>query len=392
MGITLNEDQIYASYKAKDWWKEGNEQIFEISGAAGTGKTTCCRYILQELGLDIKDCAFVAFTGKAASQLARNGLPGKTVHSYFYEYVKRPYRDENGKFVIRPNGKPKMVGSFELVDRLKGKPKCIIIDESPQINQEMKNDICSFGVPIMALGDRNQLPPVFGKSVFLVNPDVTLHQIMRQNEGNPIIWLAHQVLDGKMPPYGVYKNSCVIKKEDLTEFQLKNADIVLTGTNKLRFQINDLFREEYLGFTRLEIPYLGEKIMCRRNNWNRTIGDNLYLTNGLTGFIEYVDRESFNGKTIKLDFRPDFTNKVFRNTVVDYGHMMRNEDPLEQNSYKLGMDMFEFAYAITTYSSQGSQWDNVVGLHEDFLSSREDRMRHLYTMITRAAQQICLVI
>ena len=244
----------------------------------------------------------------------------------------------------------------------------------------------------MALGDRNQLPPVFGKSVFLVEPDVTLHQIMRQNEGNPIIWLAHQVLEGKMPPYGVYKNSCVIRKEDLTEFQLKNADVILTGTNKLRFQINDLFREEYLGFSRLEIPYLGEKIMCRRNNWNRTIGDNLYLTNGLTGFIEYVDRESFNGKTIKLDFRPDFTNKVFRNTVVDYGHLMRNEDPLEQNSYKLGMDVFEFAYAITTYSSQGSQWDNVVGLHEDFLSSKEDRMRHLYTMITRAAQQICLVI
>ena len=38
MGIELNNDQIYAIYDLESWWSKQNEQVFEISGAAGTGK------------------------------------------------------------------------------------------------------------------------------------------------------------------------------------------------------------------------------------------------------------------------------------------------------------------------------------------------------------------
>ena len=32
MGIELNNDQIYASYKMENWWHHSTEQLFQISG------------------------------------------------------------------------------------------------------------------------------------------------------------------------------------------------------------------------------------------------------------------------------------------------------------------------------------------------------------------------
>ena len=393
MGIELNSDQIFAYYEAEKWWHSASSgQIFEISGAAGTGKTTSIRYILQQLGLDpMHDVLFVAFTGKAATQLARNGLPAVTCHSAFYEYKKEIERDEDNRMIILPNGKPKLKGVFKKKEHIKKRYKCICIDEATMINEQMKKDIESFGLPIFALGDLNQLPPVFGKPVFLTEPDVILRKLMRQAEDNPIVYIAHRILDGYDLRPGVYGSSAIIRKKDLTQYQLQHADIVLTVTNALKQEINRLFREEYLDFARLDVPYVGEKVICKKNNWSKSIGDNLYLTNGTTGFLDYVNRESYNGRSIEVDFRPDFTKKAFRNLPLDYKHLMSLEKSDIQKQMSFGLDLFEFAYAITVYASQGSQWENVTALAE--LYGAEDFQRKvLYTMVTRASNSVTLAI
>jgi len=391
MGIELNSDQIFAYYEADKWWHSASSgQIFEISGAAGTGKTTSIKYILQQLGLNpLHDVLFVAYTGKAATQLARNGLPAVTCHAAFYEYVKEVARDEDNRVIILPNGKPKLKGVFKKKERLKKRFKAICIDEATMVNDDMKKDIESFGLPIFALGDTNQLPPVFGKSVFLVEPNVILRKLMRQAEDNPIVYIAHRILDGYDLRPGVYGNSAIMKKKDLTPYQLKKADIVLTVTNNLKQHINKLFREDFCNFSRLDLPYVGEKVICRRNNWSKSIGDNLFLTNGVTGFIEYVNRETYNGRSIEIDFRPDFTSKTFRNLPVDYKKLMNLEKSQQQATMSFGMELFEFAYAITVYSSQGSQWDNVVSLAELY-GSDDFQKKVLYTMVTRAVQSVTL--
>lgn len=259
------------------------------------------------------------------------------------------------------------------------------------IEPKMAEDIKSFGLPIFVLGDLNQLPPVFGKPAFLTEPNVVLRKLMRQKEDDPIVYIAHRILGGYDLKPGVYGKSAIIKKKDLTPYQLQNADIVLTVTNKLKTEINDLFRENFLKFPRLDLPYVGEKVICKKNNWNKYIGDHLYLTNGTTGFIEYVNRESFNGKSIEIDFRPDFTNKAFRDLSVDYKHLMRLEKNDLQKSMSFGMETFDFGYAITVYASQGSQWENVVSLAE--LYGAEDfRRKVLYTMVTRASVSQTLAI
>ena len=53
MGTELNNDQIYATLDLERWWKNLPKQVFEISGGAGTGKTTCIMSFIEHIGLDL---------------------------------------------------------------------------------------------------------------------------------------------------------------------------------------------------------------------------------------------------------------------------------------------------------------------------------------------------
>lgn len=392
MGIELSNDQIYAIYDLENWWTRGTEQVFEVSGAGGTGKTTLIRYFIDRIGLKYDSVLFVAFMGKAASIMSRNGLPAQTIHSAIYDYKERMARDEkSGKIIFKENGKPKIEKYFDLKDHISKKIKLIVLDEGSMVDEKVGMDLLSFGIPIIVLGDLNQLPPVYGNPFFLKNPNVILRQIMRQAEGDPIIYLSQQVLAGEELKIGVYGNSAVINKKDLTDFHLRNADIVITGTNRLRYNINRYFREELKQIKKLEYPHIGEKVICRKNNWNECLPGGIYLTNGLTGFVERVEKSSFNGRTMKMDFRPDFLKKSFKNIEFDYKHMYAIPGEEEDNKYGFYYDKMEFAYAITCHSSQGSTFENVVYLHEDFMRSGEDRRRLMYTAITRASKSLIFV-
>jgi hypothetical protein len=91
---------------------------------------------------------------------------------------------------------------------------------------------------------------------------------MRQVEGNPIIWLANEVLAGHSLKQGVYGSSAVIKRNDLTDFQILNADIILTGLRRTRYKLNNYYREQLKKIKQLEYPHFGEKVMCAKTNWD----------------------------------------------------------------------------------------------------------------------------
>ena len=394
MNIDLNTDQVYALYDLENWWNTQNKQVIEVSGAAGTGKTTLIKYFIDRLELKMENVLFVAFMGKAAVQMARTGLPAKTIHSAIYDYVESIARDEDGKMIIKANGKPKIIHRFELKDHLSKKIKLIVVDEGSMVDPNIGRDLLSFNIPVVVLGDLNQLPPVFGDPFFLKEPDIILKQIMRQAENDPIVWLANQVLDGNELKPGVYGNSAVIRKSDITDFNLKKADMIITGTNKLRYNINQYMRESIKGIKKLEYPHVNEKVICKKNNWGQSIGDNIYLMNGLTGFVDTIYRESYNKKSMKMDFRPDFSKKIFRGIEFDYKHMYSvpgTTNETDSNPYNFLYDKFEYGYAITTHSSQGSSWENVLYFHEPFLTG-DDNKKLLYTGITRASKSVVIVI
>ena len=392
MGIELTNDQAMAVLGLEHWWNSRDRQLFEISGRPGTGKSFLIKYFIDRIGLKLNEVLFVAYMGKAASVLARNGLPGQTIHSAIYDYVPYIVRDDNNKIVFSSAGKPKKGFKFELKPRLPKKIKLIVVDEGSFVDPTVAKDLLSFNVPIVVLGDLNQLPPVFGKPFFLNHPDVVLNQIMRQAKDSPIVYLCNELLEGHELKYGVYGSSAVIRKQDMTEYQWKNADIVLTGTNRLRYHVNNFYREKIYQIEKLDYPHVNEKVICRKNNWDMSIDNGIYLTNGTTGFVDYIHRDTFNGKTMEMDFRPDFTKSVFRNIKFDYAHMYSNpsNNGEDENPFGYFYDKMEFAYAITTHSSQGSQWPSVLYFDEEFMP--KDKMVNLrYTAISRASENIIIV-
>ena len=49
--MQLNRGQETALQNLLQWWRHRTKQVFEISGAAGTGKTTIVRELINSLGL-----------------------------------------------------------------------------------------------------------------------------------------------------------------------------------------------------------------------------------------------------------------------------------------------------------------------------------------------------
>lgn len=326
------------------------EHLYLTNDYIVTHNTTLIKYFIERIGLDLSEVAFVAYMGKAAMQMARNGLPARTIHSFIYSYQQELDLDKDGKIQVDARGKPKTKPVFVKKDVIDPNVKLIVVDEASMVNKEIAKDLLSFDKPVIALGDLNQLPPVFGKSYFLQKPNYVLTEVMRQQQGNPIVWLAHRVLNDFPLKEGIYGKSAVIPKSSLSEFTLNAADIVLTCTNRLRYEINNIFREDIKKITKLDIPHVGEKIICRRNNWERNIADSLYLTNGLSGIITYVDMSSFDGKSVKIDFKPDFLNKKFKNVPLDYKRLFASPTTVLDDKYAFKRDQFEFAYAITVHA------------------------------------------
>ena len=390
MGIILNEQQDECVKMAVKWFNNfSSKQTFEISGPAGSGKTTIVKTIIQNLGLKMEDVLFVAYVGKAALQLTRSGVNGRTIHSAFYDIEFVPVKDDDGKPMVK-NGRIVTRPEFVKKKRIPSNIKLIVIDEAPMVNESFGIDIESFNIPIICLGDLQQLPPVIGGTKYLIRPDYVLTKIMRQAEGNPIIYLSQLASRGEKIPYGKYGDKCyVIPKDRVNDNMLLNADMIITPTNASRARCNRYIREE-LRRIESELPVEGEKLICRKNNRNRIIGDNVYLVNGMLGYVTNVDRSTYNTKTVDISFTPDFSDKLnFHNVRIDYKTLMQSIQT-DNTNYKKGYsmhDMFEFGDCITVHLSQGSQADNVLFISEPFGRGDRDLQAKLeYTGITRASQ------
>ena len=360
-----------------------------MSGPAGSGKTTILLYALEECGIPLENVLFMTYVGQASLVLRLKGLDGRTIHSTIYELEEELVRDENGQLIIQ-NGKPKKKLKWRKVSNLPKHIELIVIDEGSTVPGSIAKDIESFGIKILVVGDLDQLDPVFGSPPYLKDPDAILTKVMRQNDERGILDIIDLILKENPLKVGKYKKSAIITRDMVTDKILKNSSIILCGKNKTRNILNDKLRK--LHGRSGQLPVVGDKLICRRNNWREEI-DGIPLVNGMRGeVVNPIDLSTFNtnSKTFRMDFRPEFMkDNYFENLVADYKYLrLPCGSKTNYKSYGFS-NKFEFGYAITTHLSQGSQYPSVL-VFEEMLTPKIHK-KLMYTGVSRAEYLVVLV-
>jgi exodeoxyribonuclease-5 len=401
--LTLSDEQASATDDILEWFKRiyaDNQQVhvrpvFALGGYAGTGKTTLLGFLAAMLCKQYR-VAFCTITGKAASVLQRslraNGVRPEycgTIHRMMYV----PDVDEDTGEVKGWLKAPDL--PYDLV----------VVDEASMLPAEILSDMKAFSVPILAVGDHGQLPPV-GEDVSLMqNPDARLEVVRRQALDNPIIALSVIIREGG--DWRGFVKSCgdprvsridrdevnMLVMERFTDFaerSLLDDPLILCGTNRTRAGLNKAARFA-LKTTDLLIP--GDRVICLKNAYF----DQMMLANGFRGrvtglghsshplqmkaHVEFPDEglELRYGVMCKAQFARDKTFRSFKEV---------NEHNRSWN--EVGM-LFDYGYALTVHKAQGSQADEAILVVERFMGDEGDFRRWLYTGATRASQRLTLV-
>lgn len=379
--------------------------IFRLFGYAGTGKTTTIRHIIKQLGLT-SSVVFGAYTGKAAMVMRKHGLPAQTIHSMIYVPVM-PDKDECNRLQkalqtsIDPDEKLRLrkelkeAGQVHFAlraheDSVLHNTSLLVLDECSMVNDEMLNDLLSWEVPILSLGDPGQLPPIDGEGALTrEKPDFLLTEIHRQALDNPIIDFATRARNGIFIPKIALGGSKHVAQSMLTTEQVLSYDQILCGKNDTRKKLNTRIRG-LRGVTNNIYPEVGDKLICLKNDAEEglfngmmceviEVGDLLDTSIELRIYRETDDREESDPITVRA-LRAHF-DAYQDKEALDNVKWWERSDTQE----------FDFGYAITVHKSQGSQWDNVL-LWDDkfFVWDRVERKRWLYTGITRAVENVTI--
>lgn len=392
-GIILNDGQKRVVDAGINHILSGSRIPFEFSGEAGTGKSVILKKIQEGSGININKIAPMAYVGQAAIIMRFKGFPNaKTAHSWLYNPEIQEKRDSLNHEVVYNEYLSIPESKLTFVPKELKDVDAIFIDEGGTMPYSMKQDIESHNKPIIVAGDLNQLPPIADKPAYLYDASKVhiLDEIMRQKSNSGIVYLAHRALNGQPIHHGFYGDSLVIYEEQLTDNMIRNANILLCGTNNTRERLTKLVREEILGY-KGTLPNYGEKVICRQNDFNNCI-DGIGLGNGLTGIVaSQPDVSDFDGKSFTINFTPDLFNGTFLNLNLDYEYFIApfsEKNKLKNKRWSTGYK-FDYAYCITTHLSQGGQFPNVIYFEEYMNQDIQNKVN--YTAITRATNNLIYI-
>ncbi len=360
-----------------------------LGGLAGTGKTTLLG-LLPEV-LPRASIAFVSFTGKAVSVLASKLPPDartSTIHRLLYQPAVTTtctlsdailpsraarcaahYREERECPVTQHvsfTPQPYPLDGLDLV----------VADEASMIPEQLWRDLTSHGVPVLAVGDHGQLPPVRSSFNLMAAPDLRLEEIHRQAAGSPVLAVARWAREQGHIPHGWYgPDVCKIHPTDLGYAGLHpgEADLIICATNATRQYHNAACRAWH---GRQGAPQEGDVVTCLRNNYDEG------LFNGQRGVVLDSGPAVHKGaKAYRMTVQPGGLDAPWSGVVAaaPFGAVtppaVRDRD----------IALFDYGYAVTCHRAQGSQAEKVLVIEEGWPDAgTEMRRRWLYTAVTRA--------
>ena len=392
--MELNIEQQKALRLAIERYKDGYPYTY-IAGAAGTGKSFLVQHIVAALGFDpATDVCYATYTGKAALNLQRKNCPNAhTLHRLLYNARQNK---NTGIYYFTP--KP--------IGELKKEYELIVIDEISMVTQEMWKLLLEHGVHVIALGDIAQLPAIGASNDILEKPHAVLTEIMRQEADSEIIQIATLARNHEPIPFMKGNQVQVLHNYEFQEAMLDWADMTLCATNKLRYQLNETARKRKWGDAKA-LPQKGDRIVCLHNEWDEITKAGDVLVNGLVGFINMPPRindmpllyRKYCEKQILLDFVPDYQvdnpEGVFRNMKADYKIFTTGEPTVNSKNFKfvpkvLRPYQFDYAYAMSVWKAQGSEYGKVL-LFEESFPSGDAHWQYMYTGITRAIDRLVII-
>jgi exodeoxyribonuclease-5 len=402
MGGTLTENSLSSEQrevfdKICAWYDGKKSPLITLGGFAGTGKSTLVSALANKYrGSNI---AYAAYTGKATSVLRRKFYEAnvtlgtsevKTLHSLMYYPVENP---KTGA-ITGWRRRAALDCSF------------VIVDEASMLSNELFSDLQSYELPILAVGDHGQLPPVFGGSFSLMEkPMLRLETIHRQAENSPILALSKFVRQlGQIPRFANTLEVQVLgldQLEDIIDSIYKTAGIryadvgLLCYTNDERVYLNQAARIARWGKRFVAEPIVGDQVICLKNEAGT-------IFNGMRGEIvsldpDYETLQHYYGKVLFED------DEIMVEGPINKAQFMRSRTFRDFEEYgdetgfsvrkwtDLGM-LFDFGYALTVHKSQGSAFEHaVVVAQRPGIVSADDWKRWIYTAITRAEKYLAVV-
>lgn len=293
----MNEQSIMMLETLKEFLADSKADTMYVTGAAGTGKTTDTKHMVQYCLDNNVNTVVAAFTHKAVGILAKK-MPEKAVLKTLHSFLKkRPSFNQNATKVQHVDTNVQ-VGTPE-------DTKILFVDEFSMIGEKdfasiqacQWNEDGKIKMKVVFIGDLNQLPPV--KDMQTITPKgkywVHLTKIYRQADTNPLLDTLCQLvsfIEGKVEPEPLQEHTTFKRNQDLIE-----------GYQSSRYQKIDSI---LLAYTNERVQELNAAIEGRTKP---RAGDKVYspTTKEFYTIVEFLDQSrvnsivAINGDSVEAD-------------------------------------------------------------------------------------------